>query len=780
MGRGGLGIYIHNKLTYNQICNLTFPKEKLLLYDCLFLQIENEKGDQILIGSIYRTPGPIDNFIEDFEVILNKIRDLKYTQIIITGDFNLNLLNIQTNVSSATFLDTMMSYGLLPNITLPTRVNIQSATLIDNIFTTTHLIANKSGIIESSISDHYPQFISFKNRLKDKTPKPKYIKYRRLNKQNINTFISKLNRTNWDSHGNQDLDTLCNTFTTKFANAYNDSFPIENIKFNKYKHKLNKWMTNGILISMKTKDKLYHSMIKENNECKRLQLLDKYRAYRNLLNGTIRNAKSKYWILKFEESKGNIRQTWNHIRHLLNKHKNKSDFPKLLISKEGNKINGDAAIATSFNEYFTNIGPSLANSMPNLPGRHQYFLSKCKIKTPCGSLLMHPTCSEELIAIVRNLKNKNSCGLDGITPKLLKFSIYSIIDPLINILNTSMSTGVFPTAFKQAKVIPIHKKHDTKQMTNYRPISLLSTFSKILETIVQKRLYSFMIKHDMFYSSQYGFKKGSSTEHAVIELQNKISTNLNNRLLTAGIFLDLSKAFDTLDHTTLIHKLEFYGIRGIALKWFKSYLSNRNQVVQIGNIISSPLQLQTGVPQGSNLGPLLFIIYINDMHSCINSGHTIHFADDTCLLYTSNSIRGLQNQLNKELGQINDWLVSNKLSLNVHKSKCILFHSKYKPIQQATLNVVIDNSSVEVVKSTNFLGIQIDEQLDWKRHITLCSNKIVKVVYTLKSLKNVIPHSILLAIYVSLIQSTLNYGILSWYSPSGNINRLKVLQKKKQ
>ena len=287
---------------------------------------------------------PIDNFIEDIEVILNTIKDLKYTRIVITGDFNLNLLNINGHEPTAMFLDNMMSNGLLPNITLPTRVSATSATLIDNIFSSTQLIPNKSGIIESSISDHYPQFISLNNNLKKQIIKPKYIQCRKLNKKNIDSFLYKLNRINWDIQEDQDLDSICNVFMTKFTNAYNCSFSIENIKFNKYKHKLNKWLTKGILTSIKIKDKLYIKMIKTKNDTERSKLLVVFREYRNSLNKIIRKAKSSYWSLKFEESKGNIKLTWNHIRQLLNKHNNKSEFPKLFIIKDGQEITDDAAI----------------------------------------------------------------------------------------------------------------------------------------------------------------------------------------------------------------------------------------------------------------------------------------------------------------------------------------------------------------------------------------------------------------------------------------------------
>ena len=749
--RGGLGIYIRKKLNYRTLSDIKFPPDKHLLYDCLFIEIENLNKNKILFGNIYRTPGAIDDFNEDLNSLLNSVKN-NYSQIIITGDFNINLININTQETAALFMDSMMSSGLLPNITLPTRISPDSATLIDNIFTTKNLTPNKSGIIESSISDHYPQFISYNNIRKTRPKLPKYIQYRQINKQYTNIFLHKLNNTNWNVDVNcTDINLMCDAFLSKFTCAYHTCFPIENVKCNKYKHKLNKWLTNGILTSIKSKDIQYTKLVKEKKKTKKVTLQNNYKTYRNILNKTIRLAKSNYWSAKFEEAKGNIKDTWKQIRNILNKNDNKLDFPKSFILNDGQEISNDHMIANSFNTYFTNIGPSLANDMTNHTGNAMSYLKRSKYKPPCGSLLLYPTSDEELLNTVKQLKNKNSCGIDCISPTLLKTSIYCIIEPLKTIINASLSMGQFPRAFKLAKVIPLYKKDDKQNISNYRPISILSSFSKVIEKIVHKRLYSFMIKHDLLYHSQYGFKTNSSTEHAVLELQNKIAYNINNKLITAGVFLDLSKAFDTIDHNILLTKLNYYGVRGVSLDWFRSYLCDRIQIVQIRNAKSLPLTLHTGVPQGSNLGPLLFIIYMNDMFSSTDIGEVLHYADDTCLLYTFKSKHDLNEQLNNELQKNSDWLLVNKLSLNTNKSKCVIFH--HKSIICDDKCVLMNTKQIDIVDNTCFLGIQIHKFLDWKHHIVLCSTKITKSVYILKCLKNLVPTSVLKTVYISLVQS---------------------------
>ena len=278
--------------------------------------------------------------------------------------------------------------------------------------------------------------------------------------------------------------------------------------------------------------------------------------------------------------------------------------------------------------------------------------------------------------------NGKSTGPNSIPIKLLK-----ILDPCISphlslIINKSFEEGTFPDNLKIAMVIPIFKKGDAGKNSNYRPISLLPIFSKIFEKLMHKRLYSFLEMHETLFEMQFGFRTGHSTEHALVSLSEKIKCTLDSGNVGCGIFIDLQKAFDTVNHRILLQKLEHYGIRGIALQWFQSYLHNRKQFVSVNGHSSRLSNITCGVPQGSVLGPLLFLIYINDLPSTSKSLSFFLITDDTNIYFESNSTDRLIKVINKELKAVKAWLESNKLSLNIEKTNFVIFHSPKKKIPE--------------------------------------------------------------------------------------------------
>ena len=333
-------------------------------------------------------------------------------------------------------------------------------------------------------------------------------------------------------------------------------------------------------------------------------------------------------------------------------------------------------IANEFNTYFANIRNKLvANEIPSAYVSPSSYLSPFPQTV---SFFLFPTCSSEIEEEISNLNVNKASGPFSIPTKILKLLKELISKPLEILLNCSFSLGVVPDTFKTARVLPVFKKGSETSPNNYRPISLLSIFNRILERLMYKRLINFIDKYNTLFNKQFGFRSGHSTDHAILCILDKIQSAVESGLFSCGIFLDLSKAFDTVNHSILLDKLEYYGICGVAKEWFSSYLRNRKQFVSINNTCSSYLDITCGVPQGSVLGPLLFLIYINDFQRCSSKLDFHLFADDSNLFYASKSLSGSESIINAELVHVKTWLLANKLSLNITKSNFVIFHPHQK------------------------------------------------------------------------------------------------------
>jgi hypothetical protein len=467
---------------------------------------------------------------------------------------------------------------------------------------------------------------------------------------------------------------------------------------------------------------------------------------------------------------------WNSISEILNRTRNQTHGIKFIID-DGKLVDNEFAIANKFNEFFIGIGPKMRKNMKNINDvSYQNYLSRNILTSFSFSLVD----DDIMMKTIKKINTKSSTGHDGISTKLLKFLYPVLYKPLIIIINQSLLTGIFPEKLKTAKVIPLFKSGDKAQMNNYRPISLLPAISKLIEKVVYDQLYKYFTENNLFYDSQYGFREAHSTELAVNELTDRILNQIDQNKLPFAVFMDLSKAFDTLDHTILLGKLRYYGVNGTALTWFSNYLSNRTQFVEINDVKSDVLKITTGVPQGSILGPILFLIYMNDIFMSSNFFNFILFADDTTLsgiIEYSPEIPECATieVINTELDKVATWLSVNKLSLNIKKTKYMVFHTKHKNIKDMPKSLVLCDQEIERVNSFDFLGITIDNNMTWNHHITKISNKISKFCGILNRLKHYLPPHIMRIIYHSMVHSHINYGILAW---GYNHKRIFKIQKR--
>ena len=773
----GLCIYIQNGLKYKLRPDLMCPNDCQDSFDYIFIEVSHEtKKNNTLVGLIYRPPGnsTVDKFSDHLDGLLSDIKKEK-KRIILTGDTNINLLKTSQHAPSAKYFDMLLSHGMIPKVTVPTRVTHSSATLIDHVFVNEGPNVNCSlvGTLQSCMSDHYMNFIFLKNE--GNPIHPKSITYRPYTENNVLKLKNALSNHNFNeiystTDPNNAYDSLSNTIIQHL-----DKFiPEKTVRFNKYKHRKEPWVTKEILSSIKERDQLHKKIIKSKPNKNGLQNLEiQYNECQSKVRKLVKCAKRKFDIQKFEKCKNESKIIWQNINSLLGKQNNKHNFVSI-INEEGVTLNNLRDIANSFNSYYVNVGPNLANSIGNCS--RNFELPKVKSQ---NSFFLFPTDREEIVKIIKLLKPKTSSGHDNISAKFIKQVSDGLITPFVHIVNLSLSTGIVPAAMKKAKVIPIFKNSgEVTIMKNYRPVSLLPVLSKVLERIVYNRLFHYLIKKSILHKSQYGFQKDLSTEQAILEMQDRLVDILNNKDCCVGIFMDLSKAFDTLDHRILLKKLSHYGIRGISLDWFQNYLTDRCQYVSINGTNSDLLPITCGVPQGSILGPLLFLIYINDLPLVSKKAVTVLFADDTNALYTGKTYEELAHVVCHDLNILSDWFKCNKLALNELKTKYIIFHKRFnKPPEN--FEIKLNGIALERVEVTKFLGVLIQENLSWNKHIDQVCNKIARSTALLAKLKHYVPRYVLLIIYNSLCLSHISYALSVWgNSPISSLKRLISLQKR--
>ena len=361
--------------------------------------------------------------------------------------------------------------------------------------------------------------------------------------------------------------------------------------------------------------------------------------------------------------------------------------------------------------------------------------------------------------------------------KLLKIARHELSIPFSDICNASFDEGVFPEKNKIAKVIPSHKKGPTNDVNNYRPISLLSVFSKIMEKLMVTRLNTYLEVHEVLYPNQYGFRSGYSTSPSLISITETIKKTIENKKFGCGVFIDLKKAFDTVNHDILLQKLEHYGIREEALSWFESYLTNRKQYVHLNGINSKTNKITCGVPQGSVLGPLLFLLYINDLPNISEKLKFYLFADDTNIYLESDKLHILEKTMNKELEKLHEWLCINRLSLNISKTNFVIFHPINKP--KIPVTVLINKQAINEEQYVKYLGILIDSKLTFKFHIDELNKKISRAIGVLYKLRPHVTQKILSNVYYAIIYPFLLYGILIWGNAcKTRLIPIHILQKK--
>ena len=704
-------------------------------------------------------------FNELLELFFSKLQSEK-KYVYITGDFNVNTLTQPScNLATQEFKNIFSSNFYSPLIQKPTRITEHSATLIDNIYCNVPELSSNSaaGILKVSISDHFAIFCILKYAtIQDKT---KIVRIRNFGERNIATFTTRLNNENWDFvFMSECAPSAFSRFQCVNDLHFSTVFKIQTRTIN-YKNR-HPWMTDALRAQIKFTNVMHSRAITLNHKT----TFENYNRAKNMLKSSLRNAEIQYYSHQLDMHKTDISRSWKILKNIIGKHFCRSK-PTMHFNINNESVSNSTDIAESFNNFFVSIGPQLAENISCETNPLTYVNNIER-----SIVILDVTC-EEIKGVIHSLNNSSS-GWDEIPTFLVKKCVDSFIEPLTYLVNSSISEGIFPSELKLARVVPIFKSGDPSLITNYRPISVLSFFSKVFEKVMYNHIISFMNKNDVLYDKQFGFRQKHSTQQAIIMLVDKITRSLDSGDIVISVFFDLKKAFDTVDHHILFKKIYAYGIRGKVLKWFHSYLFNRSQYVIYDDMQSETHHVKCGVPQGSIMGPLLFIIYMNDICNVSKFLYTILYADDTCVLLNGKDLNNLIQSMNTELDLLSTWLKSNKLSLNTQKTFFQLFH-RARMKTNNSVNIIVDKCVLNKVTSIKYLGVIIDHKLNWIEHISYVKNKISKGIGILYKARQFLEKRDLLNLYYSYIYPYLIYCIEIWgCAAKSHMNPLYLTQKK--
>ena len=756
---GGVAILVKNNL---QCRALDLPKVLDNVEIC-GVQINTNKC-QLGVLSVYRPPNTnATAFKSIFEKIVTRARK-GCKDIIIGMDHNLDLLKSHIHEPTNSFVEKLLDLGLLPVTTRPTRITKNTATLIDNIvLDCKHRENVESYVAIDNTSDHLPCIAVLKNILVNKNTKIK-IKSRDVRDKRVESLKEELQKIDWKSLVNIDTnkDTKLNKTVEQIHSRLREEIerccPLVEREIKYCKLRKEPWVSGGLLTSIKKSKKTYKDTLMRDCDAKKIE---KYKTYNSKLQHLKRRAKAKYYFEKCEEFRNNTKKLWQTINRLCGKINDKTSvITSLMIGN--NRCFDTPKIANEFGEYFASVGESYAKRIPPSQRGINHYLNK--LQSSSDSIFLKPTNKAEIQRLIRQLPSKGSSGYDNIDNILLKKIGTEVSEPISLITNISLEMGIFPDLMKNALVVPLYKAKSKEVVGNYRPISLLLTISKLIEKVVYKQVYSYLTKTGQLHNSQYGFRSEHSCDHAIGELLGNIVKNMQLGKETITLMLDLSKAFDTLQHSVIFQKLEKYGLRGPCLEWFKSYLTNRTLQVKCidhqGNIIlSDRKRCDFGTPQGSCMGPLLFLIFCNDLHLNLQFLSSIQFADDTTLYISHRNRNYMRFCLTTDLEAIQDWFCANKLTLNLDKTVLLHFGpGRCKPLD----NIELGNIELKAATSAKFLGLWIDNKLKWKEHVQKLVTKLQSKKALLQRSKNLLTSDAKRILYFAQIQSNLTYGLVIW------------------
>lgn len=702
---GGVILYVKEEYKYKEIVNIEYENNVWIVGAKVNVNKEN-----YYIYMLYHSPSKSDAvFIDKLNDLLEDIVENKGI-IYIIGDFNINLA--EPSYYSTQLTNTVKSYGLVQIVNKYTRITNNTRSKIDLVITNVkdakHEVHNTP-----KISDHSIVTIELEKQIANTTEKKLIRNYKRMN---TTQFQMDLLNRDW-IYNSTDIDDLAETLADSLLQTLNEHAPVEEIVINtKWGNK--RWWTRNINDEMKERDRLYRKAIITKVERDWIE----YKLKRNSIVTLIRREKQKYYQEKIDQVRNNPKEMWKELKKITigNRRNNIGKG----ICFEDTVISDNQTVSEKFNSYFLD---SICQLCTNNNGNNIIDNDSLKkINTNCKFESFKIVEMNELRKVVGRMKNKES-SVNGINTRILKLAYEIIGDRFLQVINTSLQSGRFPTNWKLTTIIPIEKITNTIKCEEHRPINMVPCYEKLLEMVVNEQFIEYIENNKLLTAYQAGFRNKNSCESAIQTVLYKWKDAIEQNLIVGVVFLDFKRAFETINRQLLILKLKRYGLGSKIIEWFESYLDSRKQVVKYGETVSSEQLTTYGVPQGTVLGPNLFILYINDIVHHIKDSNIQLFADDTILYVVGSDVQNVINIINIELENVLKWLNMNSLYINVNKTKFMIIKSKLSRLDTENhVDVLINNIRIDQVNEIKYLGVIIDEHLSFSNHAIYVANKVIK------------------------------------------------------
>ena len=761
---GGLLCYVREGIQYSD------TKYKDLNVSCgdlemqwLFLSLQQVRPIDVV--NVYRPPqGDYKNCCSLITEAFMKAGLKDNTDVFLLGDFNINM-DDKNALNSKELLFTTGALGLRQLINAPTRIayrgGVPSKTMIDLIFSNSDCI-REAVVMDINISDHQAVRVTRKKiAIKKEKVEFQGRSYRNYDREE---FQRTLSNKSWDNFFDErDPNLLWEIMQSRMLEEIDRMCPIKVFKVNKAREP---WVTNEALEAIRDKDRLLKRAKRTGKEEDWAQA----RRERNRVGRDLEVLRAEFLKQQQEEFKSDPKKFWKAIHTIIPNQKQQSVGIKLRDSETGKDI--ERADTPGFiNKFFTNIGQNLAKLHKD-PWVYYGEVNQ-------NDLQEFRTDYEEVSKLCKGINIMKSSGIDKLASRICKDAFTVLTEQLVHIFNCSLQTAVFPDTWKVAKIIPLFKGGDRGEVTNYRPVSLLPLPGKLLEKIVHKKVSEFFDQNDVLSEHQGGFRKGFSTTATIADLTDDLFGNLNQGLTTLASFIDLKKAFDTVNIPILLHKLERAGVRGVLLNWCMNYLRNRQQCTLAEGKTSTLLPVSCGVPQGSVLGPLFFLIYVNDLQYALDDCKLKLYADDTVLYQSGVNQLQAQQRLQTSLNKFSVWCAGNALTINVKKTKIMAFGSRSKVKKCVKASVLLNNEKLKLVPSYKYLGLTLDPTLNYNKHLASVIKCVMHKTMLLGKIKKYLNNDVALKIYKSMILPYMDYAdVLFVNAKATDLDKLQRLQNR--